>query len=81
MLPLPSLSASSSATSRSGDAAGSSYNVIDNSMVIGGGGSLTKGSTGTPAGEAYANTIGTPGWVLPGFIALGTVLVFLLIRK
>lgn len=67
-------------SSKSGDASGSSYVAIDNSMVIGGGGSLTKGSMGTPAGEAVANMAGTQ-YFLPAMIAMGVVVAFLAFRK
>lgn len=78
MMPLPNISGSSS-QSASQTTAQSSYFMQDSSMVVGGGGSLTKGSMGTPAGQALG--MNYLSWLIPGAIAAAVVAGFFLLKR
>lgn len=70
-----SMQAETKSTATSGDVSSDSYNLIDNSMVIGGGGSLTKGAMGTPAAGGTAGQL-IPNWALAAGIGLAVVALF-----
>jgi hypothetical protein len=72
--------AKTSSEATGGNITSESYTTVDNSMVVGGGGSLTKGSTGTPGGIAGGLT-GLPSWTVAGLVGMAVVIAFMAFRK